>query len=330
MTRSLLIAALVLAAASATAHADKPDSKADRADALFKKGKRLLAEKRYADACAAFEDSDRTDPGIGAKVNVARCYEEWGKLGTAWRWYADAERMALDTKDPRAKKIHTLIAELEPDVPKLTIKLPPNASPVNLGLTLDGARLDPGALGTAQRVDPGPHQIAYNLNGQPLEKTVAIERANAIDVVLDPPARHRTPRHTPDGDTEPDDADTDASRDPGRNRRWIGLGVAGAGAVALGVAGIVTLRARSDYHHALDAHCRGDKDMCDPTGQAAADRARHRANLATIVSLGGVAAVAGGLAIYFLAPHAAHDEHALYLTPEVSTEHGSLVFGGTF
>jgi hypothetical protein len=326
MIRSFLLGAVLLAAA--TAHADKPDSKAERADQLFKKGKRLLAEKHYADACAAFEDSDRTDPGIGAKVNVARCYEEWGKLGTAWRWYADAERMANDAKDPRAKKIHALIAELEPDVPKLTLKLPAGASPVNLGLTLDGVHLDPSALGTVQRVDPGPHQIAYNANGSPLEKTVAIERGNAVEVVLDPPAKHRTPRHAPDAD-EPDTDDADHG-DPGRNRRLLGLGVTGAGAVALGIAGIVTLRARSDYHHALDAHCRGNTDMCDPIGVTAADSARHRANIATIVSIGGVAAVAGGLVLYFLAPHASRDEHALYLAPEVAPDHGTLVFGGAF
>ena len=58
-----------------------------KADTLFKKGKKLLAEKRYAEACTAFEDSDRLDPGIGAKLNVAKCYQEWGRLATAWRWF---------------------------------------------------------------------------------------------------------------------------------------------------------------------------------------------------------------------------------------------------
>jgi len=72
---------------------------ADRADQLFKKGQKLLAEKRYAEACAAFEDSDRLDPEIGAKLNIARCYQEWGKLATAWRWYSEAEQMASKAGD---------------------------------------------------------------------------------------------------------------------------------------------------------------------------------------------------------------------------------------
>ena len=53
---------------------------ADQADALFQKGKQLLAEKKYAQACKAFQDVDQIDPGIGAKLNVARCFEEWGRL----------------------------------------------------------------------------------------------------------------------------------------------------------------------------------------------------------------------------------------------------------
>src|SRR5689334_1434029 len=117
-----LAIAMIVCALGGVAHAD-------RADVLFKKGKKLLAEKHYAEACAAFEDSDRLDPGIGAKLNVARCYQEWGRLATAWRWFGDAERMAQSAKDDRAPKIHALIEQLDPDVPRLTVKLPPGADP---------------------------------------------------------------------------------------------------------------------------------------------------------------------------------------------------------
>ena len=62
--RTAALAALALCGLAAAAHAD-------RADQLFKKGKKLLAEKKYAEACGAFEQSDRIDPEIGAKLNVA-------------------------------------------------------------------------------------------------------------------------------------------------------------------------------------------------------------------------------------------------------------------
>ena len=89
--KALVIAALVLAAAPALAET--------KADQLFKKGKKLLADKKYAEACATFEKVDKLDPAIGAKLNVAKCFEEWGKLAIAYRWYAEAEKLAKDTND---------------------------------------------------------------------------------------------------------------------------------------------------------------------------------------------------------------------------------------
>jgi Tfp pilus assembly protein PilF len=84
-TRWLAIAALLaLSAGPATA---------DQADELFARGKAQLSKKQYAQACVTFEKVDALDPGIGAKLNVARCYQEWGKLASARRWYADAEDM---------------------------------------------------------------------------------------------------------------------------------------------------------------------------------------------------------------------------------------------
>ena len=79
------VAVVVLALAS-PAVADKRSE----ADALFKKAKKLHGEKKYADACPMFEKSDALDPGIGAKLNVAKCYEDWGMLARAYRWYTDA------------------------------------------------------------------------------------------------------------------------------------------------------------------------------------------------------------------------------------------------
>ena len=69
-----------------------------------------MGEKRYADACAAFEKSNKLDPGIGTQLNIAKCYEEWGKIGRAFLAYRDAEKMAQGrerparAEDPRARR----------------------------------------------------------------------------------------------------------------------------------------------------------------------------------------------------------------------------------
>ena len=345
----LVIASLVIGSViSSIGVAAHAESAAAQADQLFKKGKRLLAQKKYPEACAAFEQSDRLDPGIGAKLNVAKCYQEWGKLATAWRWYVDAETMATSVRDGRAKKIHELVEALEPSVPRLTVKAPRGADLAGVLMTLDNAALEPSALGVEQRVDPGPHEVVTTVGGVRHSQIIPVERGNSAELVLELPSAGRTRdagRAT--RPTEPGrqgsassaagtgagtaDADTGAPAGSGRTRRFIGLGVAGAGAVAMGIAGLVTLSARGDYTKAIKDHCQGATDMCDDEGLSITHDAAHRANIATVVTLGGLAAVATGLIVYFTAPKTpAAAERALYLAPSVGADGGAVVLGGSF
>lgn len=309
----------VLGGLGGTAHAD-------RADQLFKKGKKLLADKKYPEACSAFEESDRLDPGIGAKLNVARCYQEWGKLATAWQWFSTAEQMATDAKDVRTSKIHALVEELDASVPRLTVKAPPDADTRGVVIKLDGVALDISALGAERRVDPGPHQIEYVVNGTSRTKVVPVERGGSSEITLDLPKKLQASNP----ETGSGGAAAGGAQDP--SRRHIGLGVSGAGVLAMGIAGIVTLRARSDYKYALSTHCRGDRDMCDAEGESVTHGARFRANIATVVTLGGLAAVAGGLFLYFTPSDSAprRAEHALYLAPSIGEDGSGVVFGGAF
>jgi hypothetical protein len=342
----LMTACLVIGALAASAHAGP----AERADQLFKRGKRLLAQKKYPEACAAFEDSDRLDPGIGAKLNVAKCYQDWGKLATAWRWYVDAETMATSARDDRARKIRALVDELDPDVPRLTVKPPRDANLAGVVIKLDGVVLQPSALGVEQRVDPGPHDVDTIIGGVRRTRVVLVERRGHAEVVLELPAAtvaKREPDSTgvrPGPGASPGPAPVatveatagatggaPGTDNPGRTRRFIGLGVAGAGAITIAISGIVTLGARGDYRNALDDHCQGKTDLCDEDGLSITHSALRRANVATVFALIGLGAVATGAVVYFTAPKASRPgEHAYYLAPSVGPDGGTLVFGGAF
>ena len=326
MKHSITIALVLAVSASAAA-----DSKSD-ADRLFKQGKKLMAEKKFAEACQAFEQSFKLDPGIGGELNTARCYEEWGKLARALAAYQQAEDMAKSAKDPREPKIHTLVADLDPKVPRLTLKVPAGVDAKGVKVTIDDKPLDPAQLGQAQLVDPGPHTVAYESGGKKKRKIVPVERGGSSEITLDvSPAVATTTTSTTTTTTKDKESESPSREpaDPGKNRKLAAYATGGAGVLLIGISSYMTLSARSKYNDALSQHCMNMTNMCDPTGLSATHDARHEANIATVVFLVGAAAVGGGVALYLTAPKASRgDEHALYLVPSVTPDSAALVLGG--
>jgi tetratricopeptide (TPR) repeat protein len=298
-----------------------------KADTLFKQGKKLMGEKKYSDACEAFEQSMKLDPGIGTQLNIAKCYEDWGKLARALHAYQAAERMAKDANDSRADKIEGLVTELDTQVPRLTIHVPKGA--VTTGVTIDGATVDD--FSQPVPLDPGPHTIVYpTAEGGKKTKVVPVDRGGSSEVTIDLPvtASHEPPPPPP----PPPPNRTVETTDPGHGYRLAAYGVGGAGVAAIAVSSYLTLTARSKYNDALKAHCGGATNGCDDIGLTQTHDARHQANIATVVFSVGLAAVGGGVALYMLAPKGKPvekpEDAALYIVPSVSTDGAGLVVGG--
>lgn len=321
-----LVTIALCAALSSTASADKTDK-------LFQKAKKLHADKKFADACPTYEQVDQMDPAVGSKLNVAKCYEDWGRLATAYAWYDQADKMATAANDERAPKIKELIEELDVNVPRMTLKIPEDADPDVIDtITLDGKPLPGGWLNTQQRIDPGPHVIEFVVNGQKKKKMAPVERGGESEISLDIPKGTGKPRPKPDDKVKPPIVEP---ADPGKTRRYLGIGVGGAGVVAVGVAMVVTLSARSDYKAALTEHCMGSTSGCNETGFQITRDARSTANVATVITVIGLAAIGGGAALYFTAPKAPAGtekppEKQVYVSPTFDATGGGFVVGGTF
>jgi len=330
----LAAALFSILALTSAAHADKKD----RADALFKQGKKLMAEKHYADACSAFEESFKLDPAVGAQLNLGKCYEEWGKLGRAFLAYQAAEKLAKDTKDDRLGDIHALVESLDSQAPRLTIKLPKDA-PANVVVTFD--RTPVTTFGEPFVVDPGPHTIEYGVGAQKKQRIVPMDRGAESEVTLEL-TKGMTDAESGEGPAptkaEPTSraAETSEPARPGRSMRIGGIALGGAGVLAIGVSSVMTLSARGKYRDALDKYCGGMTDTCDSMGLDITHDARSTANTATIIFAVGLAAVGGGVALYLLAPDGSsssetdEDEQARYLAPSITPDGAGLVYGGRY
>ncbi|HEY4177287.1 MAG TPA: hypothetical protein VGM90_10660 [Kofleriaceae bacterium] len=351
--RALSLVLVVCMGARAPAFAD---SKNDKADKLFNKGKKLLAQKNYAEACPTFEEVDTLDPGIGAKLNVAKCYEDWGRLATAYRWYLDASQMATEASDSRVTLIKKQIDSLDPDVPRLTLKTPDDADPDVLAtLTLDGKPVTSGALNSELRVDPGPHAVEFVVDGKTKKKVVPVERGGESEVSLDIPKgggkkkKHDEPVAKVEKKHDEEKPPEESSRMlPMRKHRLIlAASVGGAGVIAVGVAGIITLGAKSSYKDALDKNCGGSTSMCNAQGLSDTHDAKHTANIATVVTVIGLASVGTGVVLWLTAPDGSpshrrrkddsEDEESsntprggVYVAPVLDGNGGGFALGGTF
>ncbi|HUJ60131.1 MAG TPA: hypothetical protein VLX92_16610 [Kofleriaceae bacterium] len=164
-------------AAIARAAAAQPSA----ADQTFERGRKLLAEQRYAEACSAFEQSQRLDPQSGTLYNLADCETHLGKLATAWEHYRQLERS--DANAERRAASARFAAALAGRVPKLVIELAPR--PPGAHLVVDGVD-STELIGVEIPVDLGDHAIAAQARGfrDAAQRVIASEEGKVTRIVI--------------------------------------------------------------------------------------------------------------------------------------------------
>jgi tetratricopeptide (TPR) repeat protein len=316
--------ACLLVGVVAIAHAETDRARADR---LFKEGRRYLDQKEYALACTAFEQSFDADPAIGTQLNLALCYEKWGKVATAFRAYRETEKLAKAKGDKRSGVARKKMDELRPAIPRVKFELSaePDASALFL---LDGKELDRGWLADEIDVDPGPHTLEVRIPGQAAIKVeLKVARGEfkqvAVDLPAGPPSKPRT-----DDAAKPElapRADRPAADSTRRTGRFVlGLVAIAGGTTALVTGSSLALDARSDYRAAL-AMC---PELGCTTREAydATQDARARADRMTFVIGGGLVVVAAG--VYLVATSRRETPARVTATPIVTGDVVGFVVGG--
>ncbi|MRG91382.1 hypothetical protein [Polyangium spumosum] len=192
-SKFVLVAASLLVLAPAAARADEepsplptpadPSEKATLAETLFQDGKRLLEQGAFVEACAKLAQSDALDPAIGTLGLLAACHEQEGRVATAWREYGETAARAAAVNDERGAFARQRASALEPELPRLLVRLPQSAN--GIAVFRNGVRLLPDELGVAQPVDPGTYEIIARSSGRPeFRATVTARPRNVAEVEI--------------------------------------------------------------------------------------------------------------------------------------------------
>ena len=245
------------------------------AESLFIEARALQATGRVQEACEKFAASQALEPAPGTLLNLAGCYEALGRTATAWATYRQASAAALERGKPQWVSVAEERAQrLEPLLARIRIDLREAKANASVRIQLDQKTLEPGALGSALPVDPGPHEVLATRAG-----------ATPFNVVVQLRA----------GQTEHVHIDFDSGLSarpalPSSSKHAIPMGtwiLGGAAAASLGV-GFVFLGLRESS--ASELHEQGCSGALAPDKYALCTNIRSAGDVRTIVEVAGFVA----------------------------------------
>jgi hypothetical protein len=335
------------AAAPATAEARAT------AEAAFQEGRALMASGDFTAACPKLEASLALNPALGARLNLARCYQHTDRPASAWMHYREvAER---DGQTRRAEFARAAAAALEPHLPRLVVQTPAAASIPGLVIMRDGAPMEARLFDTAIYVDPGEHELRATAPGyQPFAVRVRVGMDEQIAVVV-PPLQPESPPAEPadagpleppgsragePGEDQPPAVDRPAAGAPSVSRVRGGPGARRTVAWATGGAGVVMLASGLGFGLAARAAWDDAREigLCDPEtlmcedlrGPAMVETARSRARVSGVAAGAGAALLVTGAVFYWMSRDTAGDEHSTRVLPTAGPAGVGLAISGEF
>lgn len=328
MSRSRLW--FVIAAATAAvygtdlsaARAEPQGSERDAAaQALYTEATGAMDRGDYAAACPKLEEVVRLAPeGIGAKLTLASCYEQAGRLATAWSMFTLAEAAAkLAGQDERRKKASARAQALLPKLSRLTIQVSDAARSLpGLQIQRDGVLIDAEQWGSAAPVDKGEHLIQASAPGkQRWGVQVHVESDGTASVVAipllpDEPPQKATMTRPP---TVPKEPSRTPPKEPSRPwRKTAGFVVGAAGLASVGIGAFFGGRAIQKKNESDASHCLPG-NLCDAEGVLLRDEGLTAATASTALFVAGGILVAGGAILVFTAPSVANGSVTVSLSP---------------
>jgi hypothetical protein len=301
--RFLVLVALGLGLSSQTAWAADPAAApstetppvTSRADALFNEGKQLMEQGKFVEACDKLAESDALDPAIGTLGLLATCHEQQGRIATAWREYTQTAARADAVADDRGAFARERAKALEPELPKLVVRLA--VAHPSVVVLRNGVRLTADELGVPSPMDPGTYEIVARWPDKPeFRTTVTVVARKLAEVEIQPPVvlgeKPRQPEIKLPVTVQPPP--------PTSGRRIGAFVVGGMGLVGFGVATGFAISARTMNSASISIQQSCDSVAACQEGKTLREQAAVSSTIATVGVGVGAVGVLGGIVLALL------------------------------
>ncbi|MFO0756086.1 MAG: hypothetical protein U0359_06325 [Byssovorax sp.] len=285
---------------------------------LFKQGRSLVEQGKYAEACPKFAESLRLKELTGTALNLADCYKHIGKTASAWALFGRTAFLAKKQNDSAREQLaQQEAAALEPKLSRLQINA--DATP-GLVIHRDNDEVGKGALGVPIAVDPGQHVIEATAPGYAVWSTTIVVGAEKDSKVVTIPLLQKAP-----------DAKVDLKGGPKSSGtlRTVSYAVGGVGLAGLVVGGVFGGLAAADKGK-LGTDC--PNNICSTqAGQDELASAKSKALISTIGLAAGGALAATGVVLFLVSsPKSSDAAPKAALVPLAGPEGGGFLLRGSF
>lgn len=304
-------------------------ARADSASS-FKEAIELFEAKKCGEALPLFESVVAETGSPNARIYVARCLKQEGRLAEAYEQMrqtvteatqrAETEDKYVPTRDSAAAEL----AMLEPKIGKVVVAVvdPPQGTKVYVG----SRELEGDQLGVPVAVMPGTLDVrAAAPDNEPITREIEVQAGKTRTVTL-------TFEESLAGDSVPappksDDESSGGGMGP---LRIAGFVVTGVGLVGVGVGAGLAAKAQSDFD-SLDEECGGT--TCPAAEQDRIDSGRTLTTIANVSLIAGGIIAAGGVTMIIFGGDSEPGDSAdaqLQLLPIVGPTMNGLTLTGRF
>jgi len=302
---AVLGAALFVAPAARAQSSDA--EKIAAAQALYDEAVALMDAKDFPRACPKLEEAARLVPeGIGAKLTLAECYEETGKLASAWSQYSISASMAERAgQKERAKQAASKAEALKGRLARLTIEVPDAVRAIpKLTITRGGSVVGEAQWGTSLPVDVGSHEIVVTAPGYKAwsRKVEVAKDGDTVTARVEAPAIDQNEEAAEERRRA---ASTVVIQNMAPERPWqrpLGVAVMSVGAAGLVVGGVLGGLAIRKNNESNESGLCDAEDYCKKAGLALRSEAVGLGNGSTAALVVSGVALLGGVALFATAP----------------------------